>query len=1100
MDKQSSIRLLDETFGKNYNCERFCRFVKEVFNKIEINIRTWNVWPQYEDYIERYSSLGTYKDNNDQSIEILEVQLRKTSSRDRARTMQRNFIATFLKRYMKDAALVAFYGDDPSDWRFSFVKMEYNLIRDEGGKVTVDKILTPAKRYSYLVGEKEPNHTCKSQFLELIEKVDTNPLISDIENAFSIDNVTKEFFEKYKDLVIDLKESIVKVMNVDKNVVNEFESKFIKPIDFAKKLLGQIVFLYFLQKKGWLGVEKGKEWGTGPHNFLRKLFGNKSKNIDPMISYKNFFNEILEPLFYDALSNDRPGDDGYYFLFDCKIPFLNGGLFEPLNDYDWKGADILINNNIFEKIFEVFDRFNFTVKEDEPLDKEVAVDPEMLGKVFENLLEVKERKDKGAFYTPREIVHYMCQESLINYLEANTDIRRNDIENFILYGDLTLEHIIKDLEQKKLDNENRYDNEENLIPESISYNFRTIDRLLKNIKIIDPAVGSGAFPVGMMNEIIKARSILTIYFPIEEQKIRTNYSLKRETIENSLYGVDIDQSGVEIAKLRFWLSLIVDETDMSRIKPLPNLDHKVMCGNSLLEEFEGIELFDEKLLGTVKKDKREELKEIDEQILDLKDNLSHVKSIEIEKRTYIANEINKLKRKREKIAKKVVTENTEQISLGITESEKKIKTLKILQKKYFNEQNGKIKRELRSNIDNIEWELIEVTLREQNHEYAMEKLKKYERTKVKPFFLWKLYFAEVFQRETPGFDVVIANPPYVGEKGHKKIFREIKISEFGIKFYKRKMDFFYFFFHKSIDLARQNAIISFITTNYYITADGALLLRKDFKLRTTVYRLINFNELRIFDSARGQHNMITILKKGKDNEYNLKACTTYRKGNASSTILQSILSWSDEFTNYYYKPQNQIYDGENCYIRLLSEFDDTKVSIEGILNKIKEGSPQLINFKKVNQGVLTGADKVAPKHIKDNLTNSQKGEGIFVLDNKELQHLNLIDKEKKIIKNYYKNSDIFKYFTKSLENKRNLIYLTRDKNIDDFPTIKNHILKHEKIIKNRSKERGEMQAALKLGKWWVIFAARGEVDFDGPKIVCPQRAPSNIFVIDKSIS
>jgi len=181
--------------------------------------------------------------------------------------------------------------------------------------------------------------------------------------------------------------------------------------------LGQIVFLYFLQKKGWFGVKRDADWGTGPKNFLRELFEGKHG------TYKNFFNDILEPLFYEALAWER--DDDFYSRFNCKIPFLNGGLFDPINNYDWVHTDILLPNDLFSNdyktkegdngngILDIFDRYNFTVKEDEPLEKEVAVDPEMLGKVFENLLEVKDRKSKGTYYTPREIVHYMCQQSVI---------------------------------------------------------------------------------------------------------------------------------------------------------------------------------------------------------------------------------------------------------------------------------------------------------------------------------------------------------------------------------------------------------------------------------------------------------------------------------------------------------------------------------------------------------------------------------------------------------------------------------------------------------------------------------------------------------------
>jgi len=416
----------------------------------------------------------------------------------------------------------------------------------------------------------------------------------------------------------------------------------------------------------------------------------------------------------------------------------------------------------------------------------------MLGKVFENLLEVRERKDRGAFYTPREIVHYMCQQSLINYLETNTqNIPREDIERFVQYGDIALDQTIRSMAQKERYSGKSYVEESSLVPGSIADNYRKIDKLLQDIKVVDPTVGSGAFPVGMMNEIVKARSILTLFFSPEEREPRTEYNLKRQCIENCLYGVDIDPSAVEIAKLRFWLSLIVDEEKKEDIQPLPNLDHKIMCGNSLLEEFEGIRLFDERLLGEIasKSPTELEIEGAKEQISRLNRVLSETKfgDQRPEIRKY-AEELENLQKRRATLEKRLETEKRQngkgaQISMDqaleqrIRESQIKLKELRELQKGFFNEQNRNNKKKLREKIDRIEWELIEATLKEQGREEAMAKLEQYRKTNVKPFFLWKLYFAEVFQRENPGFDVVIANPPYVRvdeidpyQKAYIKIF------------------------------------------------------------------------------------------------------------------------------------------------------------------------------------------------------------------------------------------------------------------------------------------------------------------------------------------
>ncbi|MBU1298305.1 MAG: class I SAM-dependent DNA methyltransferase, partial [Bacteroidetes bacterium] len=439
MDKTQAQQLVKETFENPFDKERFINFTINLLKLKREQIEhkhpySGNIIPDsYEQYISTLERIGKYSDG-DNKIDILIVKLKKETSIERARTMQRNFIARYLNGSrggeLKDAALVAYVSPNGEDWRFSLVKMDYRFEQSKNGKVKVKEEFTPAKRWSFLVGIYEASHTAQSKLAPIIESDKHNPTLAELEEAFNIEKATKEFFEKYQNLFIWSKETLEEVVANDKKIKADFKAKGVNPVDFSKKLLGQIVFLYFLQKKGWFGVARDADWGTGPKNFLRELFDGKHGK------YKNFFNDILEPLFYEALRNDRSYDDHYFSMFKCKIPFLNGGLFDPINDYDWKVTDILLPNRLFSNttktkegdtgngILDIFDRYNFTVKEDEPLEKEVAVDPEMLGKVFENLLEVKDRKSKGTYYTPREIVHYMCQQSLINYLcsefEENT--------------------------------------------------------------------------------------------------------------------------------------------------------------------------------------------------------------------------------------------------------------------------------------------------------------------------------------------------------------------------------------------------------------------------------------------------------------------------------------------------------------------------------------------------------------------------------------------------------------------------------------------------------------------------------------------------------
>ncbi len=581
MDKNAAKRLVRETLQNPFNKGDFLYLIKNILNKFkeESSVSRGNAIPEdFRDSIEVLERLGIYKDANGKSVDVLIVYLKKSSLLERARTKLRNFVAKYLRGSGtdKNAALVAFVSPCNEDWRFSFVKMDYKFKKNGA-----EEFFTPAKRCSFLVGINENSHTAQSRLLKLLLNDDDYPMLEDLEEAFSIEQVTKEFFEIYRGLFLRVKDAIDNLISKNVRLKNEFILSNINTSDFSKKLLGQIVFLYFLQKKGWFGVEESKKWGSGSKTFLRELF-NKEK-----IQYNNFFEDVLQPLFYKALREKRKGD--YFKPFECRIPFLNGGLFDPINNYDWKNLEIPLPNELFcnevqtkdgdigDGILDVFDRYNFTVKEDEPLEKEVAVDPEMLGQVFENLLEVTDRKSKGTYYTPREIVHYMCQESLTNYLfeELKDTVSKDDLENFIQYGDHIVEHELRVLEKGR-ETETYFF----ILAESIRSNAKLIDKKLASIRICDPAVGSGAFPVGMMNEIIRARIALSPYLGIKRERSRSK--LKREAIQNCLYGVDIDPGAVEIAKLRLWLSLVVEEKQTAKIEPLPNLDYKIVQGNSLL--------------------------------------------------------------------------------------------------------------------------------------------------------------------------------------------------------------------------------------------------------------------------------------------------------------------------------------------------------------------------------------------------------------------------------------------------------------------------------------------------------------------------------------
>lgn len=485
-------------------------------------------------------------------LQIFDISVSDHIMMERNRVTIQSLVRRIMDQYSN--AFMLFHYEDTTQWNWRFTYCHKSTNKEES---------TDSKRYTFLLGPGQSCRTAADNFVNLY-KNRNNLTLKNIEDAFNVEVLSKEFFDKYKDEY----EAFVKYM---RNPANGMRQDFIdtefdhqgmtkeqirdreeKPIrDYVKKLLGRIVFLHFLQKKGWLGVPANGEWGTGDHDFMLKLFNNASEK-----QKGNFLDDILEKLFSKGLDQNRSEigdifDTGVEGFRNCRIPYLNGGLFE--RDYlDKKKSHFPAQ--YFERLMTMLSQYNFTIDENDPNDAEVGVDPEMLGRIFENLLE--DNKDKGAFYTPKEIVQYMSRESLIAYLQ--TDQQEEDkarIRQFVVTHDGELLGNLKD----------------------------AVDQKLINVKICDPAIGSGAFPMGLLRELFLCRSA------IEPNIVENAAKIKRHIIQNNIYGVDLERGAVDIARLRFWLSLIVDEKSP---EALPNLDFKIMQGNSLLESYEGFDLRD----------------------------------------------------------------------------------------------------------------------------------------------------------------------------------------------------------------------------------------------------------------------------------------------------------------------------------------------------------------------------------------------------------------------------------------------------------------------------------------------------------------------------
>lgn len=635
-------------------------------------------------------------------------------------------------------------------WRLTLVAKDSELT-EQG----IKEKTTHAKRYTYLLG---PSETCKTA-AERFESLSTEKQITfqALVNAFSVEKLSKAFFDEYTlhyqkfcDYLQEsnFRKSVFKI-SVPANATKEEKDKACKPIrDFVKKLLGRIVFLYFVQKKGWLAASD-TNYKDGLTDFIKQLFKQSGGN-------DAFYSTWLTVLFFETLNKERSNDD--FKMPDgkkVKVPFLNGGLFDK-EDYDEAVLTLpakLFHHPDFEDtllteknrdhargFLDFLDAFNFTVHEDSPDDHTVAVDPEMLGHIFENLLE--DNKDKGAFYTPKEIVHYMCQESLTEYLTTHLskeytvykEIGNAQVE---LFGNETKTGQLKMVEQLGDKALNRDDVAYIVKHKDISHltkaQLRKIDALLDTVKICDPAIGSGAFPMGLLQEIHAIKEVIAYELQLPWKPA----DVKENIIQNSVYGVDIEKGAVDIARLRFWLSLVVDE---EKPRALPNLDYKIVVGDSLVSKFEGeiIEIDWEikegtqgNLFGNENVLKRQELLK---KITEKQQEYFHATH-----KQKLATEIRNLK-----------------IDILINQLELMINT-KGLEKKPT-ESGKKAAAQM------------ELWLQTQSWKNTISKLQKLKQNKEEPFehFDWKLDFPEVLNpylvNGNAGFDIVIGNPPYIDSR------------------------------------------------------------------------------------------------------------------------------------------------------------------------------------------------------------------------------------------------------------------------------------------------------------------------------------------------
>ncbi|GAA4314573.1 hypothetical protein GCM10023115_28250 [Pontixanthobacter gangjinensis] len=1006
---------LQQLLQQPYTTENWKQLISHVFKNVQL-VETPREIPIDDKRVKSLKQYGTVQLNDGKFLALFELTLHDNVNLIRNRVGLNDIVSKYIDQDTTHGVLSIFEQGN-EDYRFTFTAHATEFDEEEGEFVEKE---TDTKRFTYILGKNESCRTAAQRFDELSSKKETADMNA-VEKAFSVEKLSKLFFNEYTEQFDKLVKYIKSKPEYYEGVFDEEESA---ARNFVKIFLGRLVFIKFVEKKGWMGVPaKETGWKNGDYKFLRNQF-NKYENKD------KFLNEFLNPLFFDALNTGEREND-VFELTGTKIPHLSGGLFE---NEDPHTLEIDFPKGYLEELFEFFDRYNFTIDENDVHDKEVGVDPEMLGHIFENLLE--DNKDKGAFYTPKEIVRYMCQESLKEYLK--TFLKKQNLWPDDKEGVEESQSLLNNfVEKKEVSSILKWD--------------KPLATALRDVKICDPAIGSGAFPMGLLNEIFRLvknlhdespDSVGAIWgMPGKEWQA---HRVKLNIIQNSIYGVDIEPGAVNIARLRFWLSLIIDEDEP---KPLPHLDFKIITGNSLVSKLGDsvIEIdwgmnsssgansiYKEKLQNALRLliVKENTFFESDFES-NLKEEIDHLK---------IDILIFQLKYNKEAYS----NSNTIKLDLGfgLTATEKS--------------NNARIKKKIET-FDNL---ISDLEILKGNPKMMLD------------FFDWRLSFPEILNQEVVskvGFDIVIGNPPYMGERKNKKVFIDVQ-KGFLKKYYLGRMDYFYFFYHLGLDLLKKNGSLIFITTNYFPTAMGAKKLRLDIKNRTSILQIVNFNEAKIFDSAYGQHNVIMQLKKGHHKIACISKTIDYKKFLPSKLLSKVLWSKSDFLCTTNFVQQLSLWEGDENYLRFNGVYNETSNStpINKILNRIKTSSNFLLkDICTPLIGLESSLDKV------------------FVIDKTEVNSIIFNSNEEQLLKPLFKNSDINKYTVNKNSNRRIFYLHEKIKKIQQFEGIWNYLKKHESLIKGR--KGANLKGAYKRGNWWVLNTPRLDMDFEGEKIVTPYR-------------
>ncbi len=786
-----------------------------------------------------------------------------------------------------------------------------------------------------------PHRTAIQQIANIYSKYDNSGSIrAALETAFDVEPVTKSFFAEYK-RIFEAAEQLVRGFNTDADDEDEARDEIEARRMFVQTLFNRLLFVHFLSRKGWLKFRDNTD-------YLNALW----EDYQATPHQTSFYQDRLYHLFFFGLNNPQSSDLNFKSRHLASVigdvPFLNGGLFEQ-TECDRRDDVIAPDSAIEPVLSELFDKFNFTVLESTPFDVEVAVDPEMLGKVFEEL--VTGRHESGAYYTPRPVVAFMCREAVKGHLE-NRDVGLSPeaIQRFVDERDTT----------------------------SVSLDAAPkISRALDEITVVDPACGSGAYLLGMLQELIDLQTAL---YNVRADS-RSLYELKLHIIEQNLYGVDIEPFAINIAMLRLWLSLAI-EYEGERPEPLPNLDFKIVCGDSLLGP--------------------------DPSHLDQSRYQIEVSELPTLKTRYMRETAQKDALRREIVA----AEEQLRFDLGVTAVPEGV-------------------------ID------------------------------------WRIEFAEVVAARE-GFDVVLANPPYVrmeklnksDEDRYKANFRVVAAS---------RADLLVYFYARAVEVLKDGGTLAFITSNKYMRAGYGKKLRGFLASALAISQVIDFGDLPVFTAT--SYPAVLVGRKGMVNErHQLQIAdlavpirrelsdrgirVTPEKMNREMEHLPDILTRHGhaDYRQSSFRPTGWVLE-DPALIRLF----------ERLMNK---GTPlgEFVDGR-IYRGVVTGLNQA------------------FVIDQAKRDTLIAADPiSAEIIKPWLRGRDI-KRWTPDWAGLY-IIFTNRGVDIDRYPAVREHL--------ERFRPQLERRATAHLHPWYELQQPQEGIfaEFERPKIVWPDIARDLRFAFD----